>query len=60
MIPPLLSGRGSGLCAAAAPVILPAVFWRIAKLPLTATPFKDLAYVSLGLPIPPAQQSATS
>jgi signal transduction histidine kinase len=37
------------LCAAAAPVILPAVFWRIAKLPLTATPFKDLAYISLGL-----------
>ena len=25
------------------------VFWRIAKLPLTATPWKDLAYVSLGL-----------
>ena len=37
------------MCAAAAPVILPAVFWRIAKLPLTATPWKDLAYVSLGL-----------
>ncbi|HWH93452.1 MAG TPA: sensor domain-containing protein [Baekduia sp.] len=25
------------------------VFWQIAKLPLTATPWKDLAYVSLGL-----------
>ena len=25
------------------------MFWRIAKLPLTATPWKDLAYVSLGL-----------
>jgi signal transduction histidine kinase len=25
------------------------VFWRIAKLPLTATPWKDLAYISLGL-----------
>jgi signal transduction histidine kinase len=25
------------------------VFWRIAKLPLTATPWLDLAYVSLGL-----------
>jgi signal transduction histidine kinase len=37
------------LCAAATPVILPGVFWRIAKLPLTATPWKDLAYVSLGL-----------
>src|SRR3954452_9727106 len=25
------------------------VFWRIAKLPLTATPWKDLAYITLGL-----------
>jgi signal transduction histidine kinase len=25
------------------------VFWRIAKLPLTATPWKDLAYLTLGL-----------
>jgi signal transduction histidine kinase len=25
------------------------VFWRIAKLPLTATPWLDLAYISLGL-----------
>jgi signal transduction histidine kinase len=25
------------------------VFWRIAKLPLTPTPWKDLAYISLGL-----------
>jgi signal transduction histidine kinase len=25
------------------------MFWRIAQLPLTATPWKDLAYISLGL-----------
>ncbi len=37
------------MCVAAPPVILPAVFWHIAKLPLTATPWKDLAYVVLGL-----------
>jgi signal transduction histidine kinase len=37
------------LCDAAAPVILLDVLWHIAKLPLTATPWKDLAYISLGL-----------
>ena len=29
--------------------MLDCVFWRIAKLPLTAQPWKDLAYISLGL-----------
>src|SRR4051795_5368602 len=29
--------------------MLGSVFWRIAKLPLTAQPWKDLAYMSLGL-----------
>ena len=37
------------MCAAAPPGMLLRVFWRIAKLPLTATPWLDLAYISLGL-----------
>ncbi|MCW2995854.1 MAG: sensor histidine kinase [Conexibacter sp.] len=37
------------MCAAAAPVILHPVLRRIATLPLTATPWLDLAYISLGL-----------
>jgi signal transduction histidine kinase len=48
-IPPVPARRRAGLCAAAALVMLPSVSWRFAQLPLTATPWKDLAYVTTGL-----------